>query len=265
MKNNLMLKSKTALVTGSIAGLGYAIAKELALKGANIVLHGIEPEDICQLAKRQLMNDTGVEVMLSRADLTEVVQIEQMVNEAVSRFGSIDIVVNNAVIRNFGVVDELPVAQWDESLAVNLSAAFHTARLAIPGMRKNAWGRIVNISSVYGLTATANRITYITTKTALIGMTKSIAMDVATTGITCNALCPGTVPTQAILDRIAGIAQKEGITVQEAERNYISSRHPTGRFVAMESVAGFVSFLCSEAGKDITGSVLPVDGGWTIE
>ncbi|MFM7009409.1 MAG: SDR family oxidoreductase [Betaproteobacteria bacterium] len=265
MNKQFMLKNKTALITGSIAGLGFAMAKELANQGANIILHGLESDEVCQAAKATLIAETGAQVMLSRADLTQVVQIEDMVRGALQTFGCIDIVVNNAVIRNFALVDALPVEQWDESLAVNLSAAFHTARLTIPGMRKQGWGRIINISSVYGLTATANRITYITTKTALIGMTKSIAMDVATTGITCNALCPGTVPTQTILDRIAGIAEREGITVQQAESNYISSRHPTGRFVAMESVAGFVSFLCSEAGKDITGAVLPIDGGWTIE
>jgi 3-hydroxybutyrate dehydrogenase len=132
-------------------------------------------------------------------------------------------------------------------------------------MKKNKWGRIINISSVYGTTATPNRVAYITTKTALIGLTRSTAMDVATDGITCNALCPGTIPTPPIVARIEGNAERAGITIEQAEHDYISSRHPTGRFVAMSSVASFAVFLCSDAGKDITGAVLPVDGGWTIE
>lgn len=132
-------------------------------------------------------------------------------------------------------------------------------------MRKKKWGRVINISSVYGTTATSNRVAYITTKTALIGLTKSTAMDLATDGVTCNALCPGTVPTPPIVERIAGNAERAGLTIEQAEHDYISSRHPTGRFVAMTGVASFAVFLCSNAGKDITGAVLPIDGGWTIE
>ena len=207
----------------------------------------------------------GVSVIYSRANLTAVSEIEALIEDAQQTFGAVDILINNAVIRNFAAIDTLKTASWDESIAVNLSSAFHTSRLTIPQMKKNKWGRIINISSVYGTTATANRVSYITTKTALIGLTKSTAMDVATDGITCNALCPGTVPTPPIVERIAGNAKRAGISVEQAEHDYISSRHPTGRFVAMTSVASFAVFLCSDAGKDITGAVLPVDGGWTIE
>ena len=260
-----MLRNKTALITGSVSGLGYAMAEALAEQGVNIVLHGLEPTEQAQTATAALENKYGVRVMHSAANLKSVPAIERMMAEAQSVFGAIDIVINNAVIRNFAAVDTLETEKWDESLAVNLSAAFHTSRLAIPAMKKNGWGRIINISSVYGVTATPNRITYITTKTALIGLTRSIAMDVAKEGITCNALCPGTVPTPPILERIAGLAEKNSITLEQAESDYISTRHPTGRFVAMKSVASFAVFLCGEAGKDITGSILPVDGGWTIE
>jgi len=260
-----MLREKTALITGSIAGLGYAMASALAEQGSNIILHGLEPTEQAQAAATELEKKYGIQVLCSRANLTQVSEIEQMMQLAQIKFGAIDIVINNAVIRNFSAVDTLETSKWDESIAVNLSSAFHTARLAIPQMKKKGWGRIINMSSVYGQTATANRITYITTKTALIGLTRSIAMDVANDGITCNALCPGTTPTPPILERIHGIAEKEGITNEQAERDYISSRHPTGRFVAMSSVASFAVFLCSEAGKDITGAVLPVDGGWTIK
>ena len=260
-----MLLNKTALITGSISGLGYAMAQALAEQKANIILHGLEPLEQVLAAATLLETTYGVRVMHSRANLTVVSEIEEMITQGLENFGTIDIVINNAVIRNFAAVDTLETEKWDESIAVNLSSAFHTARLTIPAMKKSGWGRIINISSVYGLTATANRITYITTKTALIGLTRSIAMDVATEGITCNALCPGTIPTPPILERIAGFAKRDRITIEQAEKDYISTRHPTGRFVAMKSVASFVVFLCSEAGKDITGSVLPVDGGWTIE
>ena len=251
-----MLRGKTALITGSVAGLGYAMAEALAEQQANIILHGLEPLEQVQQASERLQSKYGVPVIYSQANLTGVSEIETLIEYAQRTFGGVDILINNAVIRNFAAIDTLKTESWNESIAVNLSAAFHTSRLTIPQMK---------ISSVYGTTATANRVSYITTKTALIGLTKSTAMDVATEGITCNALCPGTVPTPPIVERIAGNAAKAGITIEEAEHDYISSRHPTGRFVAMKSVASFAVFLCSEAGKDITGAVLPVDGGWTIE
>ena len=260
-----MLRGRTALITGSVAGLGYAMAEALAAQQANIILHGLEPVDQIQKASENLRSTYGVSVIYSRANLTVVSEIEALIEDAQQTFGTVDILINNAVIRNFAAIDTLETASWDESIAVNLSSAFHTSRLTIPQMKKNKWGRIINISSVYGTTATANRVSYITTKTALIGLTKSTAMDVATDGITCNALCPGTVPTPPIVERIAGNAKRAGISVEQAEHDYISSRHPTGRFVAMASVASFAVFLCSDAGKDITGAVLPVDGGWTIE
>lgn len=260
-----MLRGRTALITGSVAGLGYAMAEALAAQQVNIILHGLEPVDQIQKASEHLRSTYGVSVIYSRANLTVVSEIEALIEDAQQTFGAVDILINNAVIRNFAAIDTLETASWDESIAVNLSSAFHTSRLTIPQMKKNKWGRIINISSVYGTTATANRVSYITTKTALIGLTKSTAMDVATDGITCNALCPGTVPTPPIVERIAGNAKRAGISVEQAEHDYISSRHPTGRFVAMASVASFAVFLCSDAGKDITGAVLPVDGGWTIE
>lgn len=260
-----MLRGRTALITGSVAGLGYAMAEALAAQQANIILHGLEPVDQIQKASEHLRSTYGVSVIYSRANLTVVSEIEALIEDAQQTFGVVDILINNAVIRNFAAIDTLETASWDESIAVNLSSAFHTSRLTIPQMKKNKWGRIINISSVYGTTATANRVSYITTKTALIGLTKSTAMDVAMDGITCNALCPGTVPTPPIVERIASNAKRAGISVEQAEHDYISSRHPTGRFVEMTSVANFAVFLCSDAGKDITGAVLPVDGGWTIE
>jgi len=181
---------------------------------------------------------------------------------AAARSGPVDILVSNAVIRHSQPIEAFSAADWNASIAVNLSAAFHAARLALPGMKAAGWGRIVHLSSIYGQRGAENRVDYATTKTALIGLTRAIAIETAATGVTCNALCPGTAPSPAILDRIAGIARRDGIAEEAAARDYIRPRHPTGRFVAMESVAALLLFLCSPAGADMTGTVLPIDGGW---
>ncbi|MBV7481848.1 SDR family oxidoreductase [Bordetella sp. BOR01] len=257
------LHGRSALITGSTTSLGLAIAGHLAAAGARIVLHTLHEDEQARHAQAELAQRHGIDVLLQAADLNEVDQIEAMAQAAQRAFGGIDIVVNNAVIRHFGPADTLPRHHWDEALAVNLSAAFHLARLALPGMRARGWGRIVNMSSVYGMGATANRIGYITTKTALIGLTRALAMETAQDGITCNAVSPGTVPTPAIVTRIAGIAREQGITEQQAQSDYLADRQPTGRFVDMENVAALIGFLCSDAGRDITGAVLPIDGGWT--
>lgn len=251
-----------ALVTGSVAGLGYAMARALAREGASITLNGLAAPGVGEAAATALAAETGAKVAFDGADLAYVDRIEAMMAAAAARFGDIDIVVNNAVIRHFQPIEAFSAAQWDASLAVNLSAAFHAARLALPGMKRKGWGRIVNLASIYGARGAENRIDYVTTKTALIGMTRAIAIETARTGITCNAISPGTVPSPAILDRIAGIAREQGISEDEAARAYIAVRHPTERFVALESVASLLLFLCGPAGQDITGAVLPIDGGW---
>jgi len=259
----MRLENKCALVTGSIRGLGYAIAGQLAKAGCNVVIHGLEATTLAAQAADSLRREYGVSVLLSSADLSRADEIESLMRTAQQEFGNVDIVVNNAVVRHVSPVEDLPTLHWDQSIAVNLSAAFHTSRLAIPGMRARGWGRIVNMSSVYGSSAAVNRIGYVTTKTGLIGMTRAIALETATSGITCNAVCPGTVPTPAILERIADLARTAGISNEQATLDYLAERQPTGRFVAMENVAALILFLCSDAGADITGSVLPIDGGWT--
>ncbi|CAP41986.1 SDR family oxidoreductase [Bordetella petrii] len=257
------LQGRCALVTGSTASLGLAIADRLAAAGARIVLHNLLADEPARQARDALARRHGTDVLLQAADLNEVDQIEAMAHEARHAFGGIDIVVNNAVVRHFGPADTLPRNQWDEALAVNVSAAFHLARLSIPGMRSRGWGRIINMSSVYGSGATANRVGYITTKTALIGLTRALAVETAQDGITCNAVAPGTVPTPTIASRIAGIARDQGISEQQAQHDYLAHRQPTGRFVDMANVAALIGFLCSDAGRDITGALLPIDGGWT--
>jgi 3-hydroxybutyrate dehydrogenase len=257
-----MLAGRHALVTGSVAGLGYAMARGLALQGAAVTLNGLAAPGVGEAAAAVLAEEAGVAIAFDGADLAQVPQIEAMMAAAERRSGPVDILVNNAVIRHFQPIESFTAAQWDASLAVNLSAAFHAVRLALPGMNAQGWGRIVNLSSIYGARGAENRIDYVTTKTALLGMTRAIAIETARTGITCNALSPGTVPSPAILDRIAGIAREQGVSEEQAAQDYIAPRHPTERFVAPESVAALLVFLCSSAGQDITGTTLPIDGGW---
>ena len=256
-----MLKGKWALVTGATAGLGLAVAESLAGAGASIVLHDlVEPTQ----TRDRLRAQFGVEVVSIAADLSQRTPIEAMMNDLLGRTSAVDILVNNAVVRHFSPVEHFPPERWDEALAVNLSAPFHLIRLALPGMKERRWGRIINMASIYSTRAVADRIDYVTTKTAILGMTRAVAIETAKTGITCNALCPGTLPTPAIQGKIASIATADGSTVEEATRDYLSARQPTGRFVAMEGVGAMAAFLCSPAAQDITGATLPIDGGWSI-
>jgi 3-hydroxybutyrate dehydrogenase len=254
-----MLKGKWALVTGSRAGLGLALAESLAGAGANVVLHDLTGPDA---ARDSIRARFGVEAISVAADLAQRSAIERMMDELLGRLGAIDILVNNAVVRHFASVEQFPPERWEEALAVNLSAPFHLIRLALPAMRQRGWGRIVNMASIYSTRAVENRIDYVTTKTAIPGMTRAVAIETATSGITCNALCPGVLPTPAILSKIAAFAASENIPIDQATRDYLSSRQPNGRFTALESLGAMLVFLCSPAGQDITGATLPIDGGW---
>jgi 3-hydroxybutyrate dehydrogenase len=256
-----MLKGKWALVTGATAGLGLAVAESLAGAGANIVLHDlIEPVQ----TRDRLRTQFDVEVVSITADLSQRAAIEAMMADLQMRFGGIDILVNNAVVRHFSPVENLSPERWDEALAVNLSVPVHLIRLALPAMKQRGWGRIINMASIYSTRAVADRIDYVTTKTAILGVTRAVAMETARTGITCNALCPGTLPTPAIEGKIADIAAREGRAIEETTSDYLASRQPTRRFVALEAVGAMAVFLCSPAGQDITGTTLPIDGGWSI-
>jgi len=256
-----MLKDKWALVTGATAGLGLAVAESLAGAGANIVLHDlVEPKQ----TRDRLQSRFDVDVVSVAADLSQRSSIETMMAELLGRLAAIDILVNNAVVRHFAPVEAFAPERWEEALAVNLSAPFHLIRLALPVMRKRGWGRIINMASIYSTRAVTDRIDYVTTKTAILGITRAVAIETITSGITCNALCPGTLPTPAIQEKIASIAAGEGRTIDEATRDYLSTRQPTGRFVAMEGVGAMAVFLCSQAARDITGATLPIDGGWSI-
>jgi 3-hydroxybutyrate dehydrogenase len=255
------MKDKWALVTGSTAGLGLAVAESLAGAGANIVLHDLVAPN---KSADRLRARFGVDVIASGADLSQRSAIETMMADLLRRCGAIDILVNNAVVRHFAPVEHFPPDQWERALAVNVSAPFHLIRLALPAMKQRGWGRIINMASIYSTRAVEDRIDYVTTKTAILGITRAVALETARTGITCNAISPGTVPTPAIQSKIASIAAEAGETVDRATERYLRERQPSGRFIGMEAVGALVVFLCGAAAQDITGVNLPIDGGWSI-
>ena len=223
---------------------------------------GLLPAGVATGATRAVYDETHVHRLRLIRALTDVAGIERMFENAMRRFGPVDIVVNNAVVRHFSAVESFKTEDWNRSLAVNVSAAFHCIRLAVPAMRAQGWGRIINMSSIFGARGAENRIDYVTTKTALLGMTRAVAIETARTGITCNAIAPGAVPTPPLLSRIAEMAAGEGISAAQAEHRYVATRHPTERFVEPDNVGALAVFLCSPAAKDITGATLPIDGGW---
>ena len=255
------LSGKWALVTGATAGLGLVIAESLAAAGANLVVHDLSaPDELADSLKSRFY----VDAISVAADLSRRAAIESMMSDLRARLDGIDILVNNAVVRHFAPVEDFSPERWEESLAVNLSAPFHLARLALPAMKRRGFGRIINMGSIYSTRAVAERIDYVTTKTAIVGMTRAIAIETAQTNITCNALCPGVLPTPAIQSKIAACAADAGHSVEEATRTYLAARQPSGRFVATEGVGALAVFLCGPAARDITGAALPVDGGWSI-
>jgi 3-hydroxybutyrate dehydrogenase len=258
-----MLTGKTALITGSTQGLGLVAAERLAAAGCDIALNGIAQPEHVALVRRQLETRFGVRTLYCAADLRHPFEIDAMMSSAAAAFGAVDILVNNAVVRHTAPVEQFSAADWDEALAVNLSAAFHTTRLALPSMRARHWGRIINVSSIYGGRGAANRVGYVTTKSALIGLTRAVALETAGEPITCNAVCPGTTRTPIHEAALSDLMAREGLSPIDAERRLLAGKQPTGRLIAPGNVAALIVFLCGPESADITGAVLPVDGGWS--
>lgn len=259
-----MRNGRCALITGSVGGLGFAAAKQFAAAGCNIVLSGFaEPERIAD-ARREIEESFGVRTIHSAADLRHPAEIERMFRDAETAFGGVDIVVNNAVVRHAAPIEAFATEVWDEGIAVNLSAAFHTIRLALPGMKARGWGRIINVSSIYGLIGAANRGNYVTCKTALIGLTRAVALEVMNYDITCNAVCPGSILTPIHEATIQKTMAREGISREEAERRFHEGKQPSGRFISAEDVANLMVFLCGSGSRDINGAALPIEGAWSI-
>ncbi len=256
-----MLKGRSALITGSLDGIGFAIASALAAKGCNVMLNGFGDEAMIGERLKSL-RAFGVDADYNGADLSVPAQIEDMVAAAEKRFGNVDIAVNNAVTRTWGNIDELAVEKWNYALAVNLSAPFHVLRLTMPGMKKRMWGRIINLASNYGLAGTRRRVDYVSTKHAVVGLTKVAALEGLPFNITANALCPGATLTPNARKLVAQRMQAKGLSEADATTDYLSDRQPSRRFIAPEKVGAFAVFLCSEDASEITGSPLAIDGGW---
>lgn len=255
-------RGRTALVTGSTAGLGFAIAQGLARSGCNIVLTGLVTAADIEAERGSLARETGVDVTYVRADLAEPDGVERLLDVVGRTVGGVDILVNNAVVRHFARIVDFPAANWDAALAVNLTAAFHAIRLLLPGMRQRNYGRIFNITSVYGMRGTVDRVGYVTTKAALLGLTRSVALENLDVDVTCHAICPGSVLTPGTEGRVLQLMEDSGLSRDAAERSFLDGKQPGGHFVAAESVSDLLVFLCGPIARDMTGSMLPVEAGW---
>ncbi len=258
-----MLKDKAAIVTGSTGGIGLAIARSLAEAGCKIMLNGLGDAGEIERTRAELAAEHGVEVAYSAADMTRPDEIAAMVATAVEQLGSVDILVNNAGIQHVAPVDDLPPAKWDAIIAVNLSAAFHTIRAAVPGMKARGRGRIINIASAHGLVASPFKSAYVAAKHGLVGLTKAVALEVAEAGITVNAICPGYVWTPLVEGQIADQAKARGIPEDAVVRDVMLGEQPTRRFVGLDELGALAVFLSGDGADSITGAALPVDGGWT--
>jgi 3-hydroxybutyrate dehydrogenase len=258
-----ILDGKVAVVTGSTSGIGLGIVRALAAAGANVVLNGLGVVDEITRTKDTIESDYGVKAIYSSADMTSPDAIAAMISLALRELGRLDILVNNAGIQHVAPLDQFPVTKWDQILAINLSSTFHTTRHALPAMRKQGFGRIVNIASAHGLVASPFKAAYVTAKHGIIGLTKVTALETAEDGITCNAICPGYVYTPLVEAQIDGQAKAHGISRDQVIRDVLLAQQPNKRFATVEEIGALAVFLASEAAASITGIALPVDGGWT--
>ena len=257
------LTGKTAIVTGSTSGIGLGLARGFAAAGANVVLNGFGDAGEIEHTRAELDAASTGTVVYDGADMTKPDQIETLVQAAAGRFGSVDVLVNNAGIQLVSPVEEFPRDRWDMIIDINMNSAFHTARAAVPGMKAKGWGRIINIASAHGLVASPFKSAYVTAKHGVVGMTKTIALEVAEAGITCNAICPGYVLTPLVESQIPDTAKARGMTEDQVKRDVLLAAQWTKKFVTVEQLAGVALFLCTDAAENVTGIALPVDGGWT--
>jgi 3-hydroxybutyrate dehydrogenase len=260
-----MFTGKTALVTGSTSGIGLGIAQALAARGANVILNGFgDPAEIDAL-RQKIALDHDVQVRYDGADMSIQAHIEGMITRATDEFGAVDILVNNAGIQYVAPVDDFPVSKWDAIIAINLTASFHTTRLVLPAMKRKKWGRIINIASAHALVASPFKSAYVAAKHGIAGFTKTVALEVATDGITMNAICPGYVWTPLVEKQVPETAKARGLTEEQVINDVLLHAQPTKKFVTVEQVGTFAAFLASEAAASITGTIMPIDGGWTAQ
>ena len=260
-----MLKGKTALVTGSTSGIGLGIAEKLAAQGANIILNGFGDVETPKASVLAAGQAHGIKVGYNGADMSKPAEIEALYVYAQAEFGGVDIVVNNAGIQFVSNVENFPTDKWDSIIAINLSSAFHTIRLAIPGMRAKNWGRVINLASAHGLVASAGKSAYVAAKHGLVGLTKAVALETAATGVTVNAICPGWVLTPLVQKQIDDRSAKEGITVEQATKELLGEKQPSLQFVTPGQLGDLAVFLCSPGADNVRGVAWNVDGGWVAQ
>jgi 3-hydroxybutyrate dehydrogenase len=260
-----MLKGKSALVTGSTSGIGLGIARALAAQGANITINGFGDKAAIEKERTAIESEFKVKAVYSAADMTKPVEIAEMVRTSENTFGTLDVLVNNAGIQFVSPIEDFPIEKWDQIIAINLSAAFHTIRAAIPGMKSRKWGRVINTASAHSLVASPFKVAYVSAKHGLAGLTKTVALEVATFGITCNCISPGYVWTPLVEKQIPDTAKARGITEEQVKRDVLLAAQPTKEFVTVDEVADLAVYLCSDSAKAITGANLSIDGGWTAQ
>jgi 3-hydroxybutyrate dehydrogenase len=260
-----MLQGKIAIVTGSTSGIGLGIAAALAAEGCNIMLNGFgDPRAIADIGQH-LTEEHDIRVAYSPADMAKPADIRDLVKATVEQLGGVDILVNNAGIQHVAKIVDFPEERWDAVIAINLSAAFHAAKAALPHMTAKGWGRIVNIASAHGLVASGEKAAYVTAKHGLVGLTKVIAIEAANSGVTCNAICPGWVLTDLVKKQIEARAAAQGISYQQAHDDLLREKQPMLQYTTPEKIGGLTVFLCSEAASTMTGAALSIDGGWTAQ
>ena len=259
------LKSKTALVTGSTSGIGLGIVHSLAAEGANIVFNGFGDRQEIQAMQTAVESEFGVKTAYHNADMSKAAEIEAMMTFACDNFGGVDILVNNAGIQHVANIEDFPVDKWDAIIAINLTSSFHTTRLALPYMKQKNWGRIINLASVHGLVASAQKSAYVAAKHGLVGFTKTTALETAQTGITCNAICPGWVLTPLVQKQVDARAEKDGVDNETAKKRLLAEKQPSGEFVTPEQLGALAVFFCSAAADQIRGVAWNMDGGWVAQ
>lgn len=260
-----MLNGKVAIVTGSTSGIGLGIAKVLAGQGADIVLNGFGDALEVEVIRSSIERSHGVRAIYNNADVSQGVAVRNMVAATIEKLGRVDILINNAGIQFTASVAEFPVEKWDAILAINLSAAFHGIAAAVPHMKGQGWGRVVNIASAHGLVGSIHKAAYVAAKHGLVGLTKVVGLETAGTGITVNAVCPGWVQTPLVDKQIADIARQKNISQHDAAIGLLDEKQPSRAFVTSEQLGGTVAFLCSPLADQITGTTIAVDGGWTAQ